>query len=617
MIQSACLLTALCGIFLNVQNVSAASPSVTAVLNNSEAAVGEMVQLEIKLSDASGAAVPNEIHVDGLEIHQTGTSHQFEMHNMTTRSSVICTYTILPLKTGTFKIPPQTIHVGNSSLQTPELTLHVSGPLGGQNAQSSPGTSNSGASNENATKLAFAELLVPKKTAYVGEMVPVVIRLCFATRGKPTDLPAITAQGFTVQKLVQPEQTQQETMNGRQWEVYSFKTAIAATRPGKFDIGPIQAGAVIAVPRRQGSSRSRSPFDIFSLDDPFFSDPFFRDPFSNFTQQQRITFASEPVVLEIKPLPADAPPGFSGAVGNFTMTAEAKPTSVQVGDPITVTAAVSGRGNFDRVNAPVLEDEAGWHKYPPSAKFKQDDEVGISGQKTFETVLSPNEKRPAVPPLIFSYFDPLKERYETLRSDPVPIKVEGGTSVAAAAPSAAAMPGAAAAPPKAATPPPRDILYQLSERPAQSQSFTPLYAGSTFWLAQLIPLLGLTGWAGWKIRQARLRDQDARRIAGLQHEIAQLTRQLRRSDISPDDYFPHASRLVQIKTALAKNVDPNVVDLETAARAFALDVKEREQLQRIFEQSDELRYSGAANGHDRVPAETRNDVLHFIESLRA
>ena len=79
------------------------------------------------------------------------------------------------------------------------------------------------------------------------------------------------------------------------------------------------------------------------------------------------------------------------------MTTDAKPKSVQVGDPITVTTTIAGRGNFDRVNAPVLEDERGWHKYPPSSKFKQDDEVGISGTKTFETVLSPNEKKQSLP----------------------------------------------------------------------------------------------------------------------------------------------------------------------------------------------------------------------------
>ena len=115
------------------------------------------------------------------------------------------------------------------------------------------------------------------------------------------------------------------------------------------------------------------------------------------------------------------------------MTTDAKPKTVQVGDPITVTNTISGRGTFDRVNAPVIEDERGWHKYPPSSKFKQDDEVGLSGTKTFEMVLSPNEKKQGLPLLAFSYFDPVKEQYVTLHSDPIPINVEGGAAVASSA----------------------------------------------------------------------------------------------------------------------------------------------------------------------------------------
>src|SRR5207302_4569636 len=108
------------------------------------------------------------------------------------------------------------------------------------------------------------------------------------------------------------------------------------------------------------------------------------------------------------------PPSFSGAIGNFTMTTDAKPKTVQVGDPITITSTISGRGNFDRVNAPVLEDERGWHKYPPSSKFKQDDEVGLSGTKTSEMVLSPNDTKQGLPLLAFSDFDPVNELYLTL-----------------------------------------------------------------------------------------------------------------------------------------------------------------------------------------------------------
>ena len=72
----------------------------TAVLSNSEAAVGQMVQLEVRVKGANEARIP-DISVDGLEIHPTGTSRQFEMRNLTVNSSVTYNYTLLPLKAGT------------------------------------------------------------------------------------------------------------------------------------------------------------------------------------------------------------------------------------------------------------------------------------------------------------------------------------------------------------------------------------------------------------------------------------------------------------------------------------------------------------------------------------
>src|SRR5256885_2138722 len=421
------------------QFARADSPSVTAVLSNSETVVGETVELQIKVTGPGDAQPPEEISINGLEIHATGQSRQFEMRNFATSSSVTYTYTILPLRAGRFTIPPQTVHAGGRVLRTPELVLNVAdSPSQPTTTRPSRGAQSQAAA---ARDLVFAELIVPKKTAYVGEIVPVQIRMGFDPRLRPSliEPPEITGQGFTSQKLQQSGQTS-ETVNGRPYEVVTYKTAIAAARAGKFEIGPVTAKAQVIVPRARSAprSRGRSPFDLFDLDDPF-SDPFFSNPFAKMGERREVEIKSEPVALEVKPLPPNAPPSFSGAIGNFAMTTEAKPKSVQVGDPITVTATISGRGNFDRVNAPVLEDEHGWHKYPPSAKFKQDDDVGISGAKTFETVLSPNEKKDTIPPLVFSYFDPAKNRYATLRSDAVPIRVEGGA--VAAAPAAPAQPG--------------------------------------------------------------------------------------------------------------------------------------------------------------------------------
>ncbi len=605
----------------------AESPSATAVLRNSEAEVGQMVHMEIKVSGANNAEVPNDISVDGLEIHPTGTSRQFEMRNFTTTSSITYNYTILPLKGGTFRIPPQTVRAGGTTLRTEELVLHVAASAAGGSARGQNPAGSGGGQTADSSKIAFAELVVPKKTAYVGEVIPVVVRVGFFGRGQVTDLPEFKTQGFTMQKFQAPDHPQVETINGRRCEVWTFKTALSATRPGKFELGPVQTNAVVVVPRQRQRSnnnpnRPRSPFDIFDMDDPF-SDPFFADPFGMMGQQQRRTIQSEPVALEVKSLPSGAPPGFSGAVGNFTMTVEANPKSVQVGDPITVTSTVTGRGNFDRIDGPVLEDERGWHKYPPTSKFKQDDDVGISGTKTFETVLSPNEKKQTIAPFVFSFFDPAKEKYVTLRSDAIPVRVEG-TAIAAASPppSAAAplnpaspTPATAASPSTAATPKPQDILYQLTERPATAQSFVPLYERKTFWLAQIVPLLLLLAFLGAKLRQARLGNREARRTAALHHEAAELLRRLRRSDVPAQEYFSQASRAVQVKTALIKDVDPNVVDAETAARAFRLDETSHARLRELFQKKDEMRYSGASNGG--VSNENKREVLDLIESLRA
>lgn len=609
------------GVIASAQFAHADSPSVTAVLNSSEAEMGQTVRLEIRVTGARVADAPEEIMVDGLEIRRTGMSQRIEMNNLSLTSSVVYDYTVMPLRAGRFTIPPQTIRTGNNSLRTPALTLNVA-DSSGRSSGARPGRD---AQAAGANNLVFAELIVPSKTAYVGQIVPVQIRMGFDPRVRPrlVEPPEITGQGFTAQKLQQSAENT-ETINGRLYEVVTFKSAIAAARAGKFEIGPVKAKAQVMIPRRQSAPRmrGRSPFDLFDQDDPF-SDPFFSNPFSQFGERREVEIKSEPVTLEVKPLPPNAPPSFSGAIGTFTMTTEAKPRTVQVGDPITVTTTISGRGNFDRVNAPVIEDERGWHKYPPSSKFKQDDEVGISGSKTFEMVLSPNEKKQGLPLLAFSYLDPVKEQYVTLHSAPTPITVQGGTTVAQSAGGApaSATPSTPARAPSPASAPnkPQDILYQLTELPTKAESFAPIYTRNVFWAAQVFPLLALVGFAGWKIRRARIDNREAQRIAALQHEATDLMHKLHRNDVSPREYYAEASRVVRVKAALAsgnRRIDPNMVDVETAAETFKLNNDSRDRLRRLFEQSDEWQYSGAHNGPGKVSPESQREVLELIQNLK-
>ena len=154
----------------------------------------------------------------------------------------------------------------------------------------------------------------------------------------------------------------------------------------------------------------------------------------------------------------------------------------------------------------------------------------------------------------------------------------------------------------------------MRERGRIVRSFAPLYSQRGFWLAQLLPLTIAIGLAGWKIQRVRRSNWVAIRAAGFQRETDELLRQLRRDTLPPPEYFSDASRVVQLKAALKQNIEPGAVDAETAARVFDLDEERSERMRRLFAISDELRYSGKANG--TVSPDRRREALELIESLR-
>ncbi len=604
----------LVALFLLAPHLRAEAPTVTAVLTSSETEVDRPVQLQIKITGDANAIPPNEITVDGLDIRYTGQSQLVEGRNFRFTYSFVYNYTILPLKAGTFTIPPQAVQANTGTLRTPALTLNVA-PNDDGTTTTRRGGGGKGAVNEK--NIAFAELVVPKTTVYVGETIPAQIRIGINSRvpHRFIDLPNLSGQGFTSQRMPNPDQ-RLETIGGRTYEVVTLQTAITPVRSGKLEISAKDAKAIIQVPRRSGS-RPRSPFDLFGMDDPF-NDPFFNDAFAGVGEQKEVKFSSETTTIEVKPLPPNAPTTFAGAVGNFSLATDVKPKTAQVGDPLTVTATISGRGNFDRVTAPTLEDTRGWHTYPPGSNFKAEDEIGISGTKTFEMVLTPNERKSAVPPLVFTYFNPLKEEYVTLKGDKLPVVVEGGAAPTATPAIASA--GAGTPPPQpsarpTAAPQGTDILYQMTDHSGWGRTFEPVFQKPVFWAAQAIPFLGLIGFFGWEMRRRRLENRTGQRMAAWEHESAELERKLRRAGDPPDQYYAEALRVVQLKTALARRIEPNTVDAETAVAAFDLPDEQRERVRELFRRSDEVRYSGRPNGNSTVPEETRREVLDLINRL--
>ena len=583
----------------------AEEPSISATLSSVTASPGEPVELQITIQGSEKSDAP-QVRADGLDIQYHGASTQIQMNNFDVSRSVKYTYTVLAQKEGTFTIPALQIKAGGKKLSTQPLQLKVTGSGGGQTAGAADG---SGAD----TRFAFAEWVLPKTTAYVGEALPAELRLYVDNKVQCQlqQIPSVNGDGFTVQKMGQPQQ-RQITRDGREFALVIFKTAITPVKAGKLTLPAADINAIAVLPQK----RSKMPRM------PGFND-LFNEQFLNgmINTPQQVTIRPEAVEMEIKPLPLTGKPAdFSGAVGKFTLETKAAPLRIRAGDPVTVTAEVKGIGSFDRMNAPVLADEPGWRAYPPSGKFKADDEAGISGTKTFEMAAIPETAQTELPRLTFSFFNPSTEQYETLTGSRIPLTVDNAP---ASVPQPPAMAAATPVPSASATPPPvkvNDIQYIRVDSGRWGLSFEPLWRTRTFWLAQLLPFSALLALGGLQWRRTRLANGTVRREARLRQAREEAFRALRREQTSPADFYEAAIRTIQLATALhhSANLEPAAVDAEAACASRPLACEVSEGIRRIFAMHDELRYAGVGSGGSStqgVHPDQREQVLQILEQF--
>ena len=423
---------------------------VRAELSQDYAAVGQPVRLNIAVSGGRGAQVPQQLNIDGLDARFVGKSEQMQWQmgkgGVNSNATSIYSYIIVPLRQGDFIIPAIPIVIAGKTFTTSSLKLSVSGGRGnvpvlpaipvpqrqkGQQAvppappaQATPRSARG--SQQDDSKIAFGDLIIPTKTVYVGEVVPVELRFYFDASYpvRLPDRPTFSGDGFTVMRFSKPIEKQQE-VGGRSYNLVIFQTALTAAKAGTLEISPATMESQIQLPGRSG------------IDD--FFGGFFGNMLSTGDVRQT-TVSTQPAKLDVKPLPKDGQPeNFSGAIGQFSLQASAAPKQAPAGDPVSLNVTVSGRGNFDAMGAPVLLEADGWQTYPPGEKFEasQSDPIGFNGEKRFEYTIVAREDRSKTPIAELSFFDPAVEKYITLRSNAIAVAAKGGKadpSVAAATP---------------------------------------------------------------------------------------------------------------------------------------------------------------------------------------
>jgi len=141
----------------------------------------------------------------------------------------------------------------------------------------------------------------------------------------------------------------------------------------------------------------------------------FDDFFGTYENVSRMLTAPA-TTIHVKALPAGKPSGFSGGVGQFTLTPSISTTDLQANDAVTLTIDIKGSGNMKLLKTPSVDWPEGFEPYDPKVTNNyKTTSSGYSGSKQIEYLAIPRAAgQYTIPAVTFSYFDIQSGQYKTL-----------------------------------------------------------------------------------------------------------------------------------------------------------------------------------------------------------
>lgn len=248
----------------------------------------------------------------------------------------------------------------------------------------------------------FYKIVASKNTLFAGEAVQVQYKLYFAVLAQPSPgkTPAFT--GCSIVELASQQAPITEVVDGKSYNVIIVRNV---------QLTPLQDGPLLLP-----EASVNNIIQYVTSDNP--------------GQLKEFSMAAtcKPVTLTVKPLPEqNKPADFTGLVGNFTISAHVDTNTIPINDNTHFTLVIKGTGNINAINLPAVNWPANTEHFDANdTQHAHTDTFPVSGDKTFSIPFLGNKQGTVViPPVSFSYFDPLQEKYVTAQSDSVRLNFTG------------------------------------------------------------------------------------------------------------------------------------------------------------------------------------------------
>ncbi|WPJ97483.1 BatD family protein [Coraliomargarita algicola] len=593
------LLIPLC--FALLATSASAAVQVTAIFNPPRIAMGDKSQYIVEIKETDTSKLPDPERVTSLPIPQSGgleltngrtsTSQQTSIINGAAEYSITQQLIIdaKPPRVGKFTIPSYVFQYKGETYRVPAATLEtVERP-----ADAGPTTD----------ELIFLKTDTPEQL-YVGQTTPIQLKLYISENIRLSSLNSFdrSADGFTISELPDSQEST-EIVKGRRYRVLTWPLTITPIQTGEQDLS-FQFTVSANVP---GQNNRRDPFGRRGLGGSLFDDLF--------GQTERFTVYTEPTKVDVLSLPNDGKPdSFTGAIGDFSMKVYTDRDETQTGEPIMLSVEITGNGNFDRINGPIIPQIDEWRTYAPESQFQPHSaESTLRGTKRFDYVMIPNhDGNIQIPSIAFAYFDAKNKRYTELSSPAIPIKVTP-SSKQAAPPTVSNLPTntqtITTAPPLQKELSMEDALLTLDYRPTPSKhSNSKALKDPSIWIINLSLAVILTISSLWLRHKRRLKEDSAYADQqAAKHELRAITNSAQHAK-DAESFYAQAQSAIRLAITCRTHKNhrtANINELESALEKAKVAEETISQTRELFQTADAQRFAGNTAPSDLSSAKSQ------------
>lgn len=273
----------------------------------------------------------------------------------------------------------------------------------------------------------FLKVLVDKHSCYAGEPVTATFKLYSRLESKSDIVKNPGFYGFTVFDMVNlaDKQVAAEMLNGKVYDVHTIrKVQLYPLQAGVFTIDPMEVRNKVEFSRSVVNKKTEQQIAEGMLGGSE------EEPANKHAEVFESSMSSEAVTITVRPSPEKNKPAlFTGATGNFSISAALVRTELRKNEEAWLEVTVSGKGNFLQLIPPTVQWPAAVETFDAANTDKLDKtKVPLAGSRTFRfPFVAAEEGDFEIPAISYAFFDPDSNRYKTMTTKPVRFRVSGET----------------------------------------------------------------------------------------------------------------------------------------------------------------------------------------------